>query len=268
MNGVVLGECESTERGLEIVRLAQRVENEYVGSPCGELDQIMIYFAKKGFGTLYEPATCRVSHLALGPQAPEFAIVALDTGTDRPGLDKSTYKIRRQECDEFAAELLACGLISEPSLAHVRDAATLEAVRARYGADRAYEGKLKRLAYLFAAQQRFSEMLDAWTRGDVERIGAVFRADGLALRDEYEISGPELETMCDLARSVDGVWGERMLGGGDKGAAGAIVAKHAVPTLRAAVARGYARSRPDFAHKFALHEVEPCDGIVVLDGLL
>jgi galactokinase len=117
----------------------------------------------------------------------------------------------------------------------------------------------------------------------VKRVGVLFREDGLGLRDEYCISGPELETMCDIARTVPGVHGERMLGGGDKGAVGAIVAADAVQNLKDAVALAYPRSRPDYKDRsvhiiynskrlfffsFAVHVVKPCDGLKVIDGLL
>ena len=101
-----------------------------------------------------------------------------------------------------------------------------------------------RLAYLVSAQENFRDMIAAWRRGDAATVGALFRDDGLGLRDLYRISGPELETMCDIARTVDGVYGERMLGGGDKGAAGAIVRADAVAALKAAVARAAPRHPP------------------------
>ena len=87
--------------GLRIVELAQMVENDYIGSPCGYLDQIMIYFARAGQGTLFSPREQLVKHIPLGPTAIDFRIVGLDTGTDRPGLEKSTYKARRTECEEL-----------------------------------------------------------------------------------------------------------------------------------------------------------------------
>ena len=86
-------------------------------------------------------------------------------------------------------------------------------------------------------------------RGDIETVGRIFRQDGLGLRDDYKISGPELETMCDIARTVPGVLGERMLGGGDKGASGALVRAEAVDALKAAIDTAYPRSRPSFASK-------------------
>ena len=110
-------------------------------------------------------------------------------------------------------------------------------------------------------------MLDAWKKGDIQQVGRIFRADGIGLRDDYQISGPELETMCDIVRSVPGVLGERMLGGGDKGASGAIVRAGAVDAVKAAVDQGYPLSRPDFADRYAVHVCKVVDGIVRLDGL-
>jgi len=90
---------------LKIVDLAQAVENDYIGSPCGQLDQIMILFAKEGVGTHYNPRDRSVRYVPLGEEAEDFRIVGLDTGTVRPGLEKSTYRTRRAECDEFAQTL-------------------------------------------------------------------------------------------------------------------------------------------------------------------
>ena len=245
--------------GFKIVEMAQQVENDYIGSPCGQLDQIMIYFARAGMGTHYNPRTRTIKHVALGPQAPEFRIISLDTGTVRPGLEKSTYKLRRAECDELAAA--AGAAFGFAKLADIRDDALLARVLARFG--QRHPGPCDRLRYIYAAQQRFGRMLKAWRAGDVATVGAIFRADGLGLRDQYRISGAELETMCDLVRTVPGVWGERMLGGGDKGAAGALCAASAVPALRRAVATGYPRAHPDFATKWAVHECRMVDGITV-----
>lgn len=110
-------------------------------------------------------------------------------------------------------------------------------------------------------------MLNAWQSGDVEAVGAIFREDGISLRDDYQISGPELEAMCDIARTVPGVLGERMLGGGDKGAAGALVRAENVAVLKAAVDDGYPRHYPELADKYAVHVCNMVAGVKVLEGL-
>jgi galactokinase len=252
VNGLSLGRDR-----MRIIDLAQAVENDYIGSPCGQLDQIMIYFARAGMGTHYLPRTRTIRYVPLGAGSPDFRIVSLDTGTVRPGLEKSTYRVRRAECEELAA--LAGRHFAVRQLGDVRDRTLYRAILDRFGST--HPGHCDRLTYIFEAQQRFRRMLAAWGAGDVKTVGAVFRADGLGLRDRYRISGPELETMCDIARTVPGVLGERMLGGGDKGASGALVAARAVTALRRAVGTAYPRCHPDCAGSFAVHECRMVDGV-------
>ena len=248
------------DQPMRIVDLAQAVENDYIGSPCGQLDQIMILFAKEGMGTHYDPKERSVTYVPLGGGAIDFRIVGLDTGTIRPGLEKPTYRIRRAECDDFAALLRPEFGIER--LADVRSDDIFNRILGSYHETR--PDQCDRLTYIYLAQQRFSEMLEAWRAGDVETVGRVFREDGIGLRDEYRISGPEFETMCDIARTVPGVLGERMLGGGDKGAAGALVRADSVNALETAVRTGYPKSHPAFADSFAAHVCRMVDGITTL----
>jgi galactokinase len=214
-------------------------------------------------GTAYDPKNRTISYIPLGAGATDFRLVSFDTGTVRPGLEKSTYRIRRAECEQLAA--LAKPGFGINCLADVKDEALYQKIVAALGPK--YPNLIERLNYIYHAQQRFYQMMDAWKRGDIETVGSIFRQDGIGLRDAYKISGPELETMCDIARSVPGVLGERMLGGGDKGASGALVRADAVEALTAAVNLGYPRSRPDYAGKFAVHVCRVVEGVTVLPGL-
>ena len=243
--------------GMTNVNLAQAVENDYIGSPCGKLDQIMIMFARSGMGTYYSPKSNSVEHIPLGPGAGDFRLVSLDTGTVRPGLETSTYAIRRRECEELLALIkddfeLRC-------LADVKDQSLFDQILAKHGAT--HPDHCRRLKYIFRAQRRFYSMMDAWRSGDIAALGHVFRLDGFGLRDEYQISGKELEAMCDIARTVPGVLGERMLGGGDKGASGAIVRPSAVDALRSAIDIEYPKRCPEYANMHAIHECQIVDGL-------
>ena len=253
------------EDRFKIVDMAQAVENDYIGSPCGQLDQIMILFARKGTGTYYNPKTRSVKYVPLGAGATDFRIVVLDTGTVRPGLEKSTYKIRRAECEELV-RLLQEAQYDISCLADIKDEELYEKILGQFESE--YPDLCDRLKYIFGAQKRFYEMLDAWKAGDIESVGRIFREDGIGLRDDYKISGPELETMCDIARSVPGVLGERMLGGGDKGAAGVLVKAESVDALKSAVDATYPRKRPEYRDKYAVHICNVVDGVRVYDGLL
>ena len=247
---------------VQIVDLAQAVENDYIGSPCGKLDQTMILFAKEGMGTYYNPKDRSIEYVPIGQGAADFRIMVLDTGTDRPGLEKSTYAIRRRECEELVGILQKSGF-GIACLADVKDEALYNKIMSQFG--RSHPNHCDRLNYIFHAQQRFYRMMDAWRAGDIETVGAIFRQDGLGLRDDYKISGAELETMCDIVRTAGGALGERMLGGGDKGASGALVRAESVEAVQKAVEAAYPRSRPAYADKYAVHICKVVDGVRVID---
>jgi len=253
------------EDKIKIVDLAQAVENDYIGSPCGKLDQTMILFAREGMGTHYNPKDRSIKYVPIGEGATDFRIVVLDTGTDRPGLEKSTYAVRRAECEKLVSLLRKAGF-EITCLADIKDDATYIKILDQFSSS--HPDLCDRLKYIFHAQQRFYKMMEAWKAGDIETVGKIFRQDGIGLRDDYRISGPELETMCDIARTVPGVLGERMLGGGDKGASGALVRAESVEALKNAVDIAYPRSQPDFAEKYAVHICKVIDGVQVVDGLL
>ncbi|NLW83364.1 MAG: hypothetical protein GXY41_03010 [Phycisphaerae bacterium] len=249
---------------MQVVDLAQMVENDYIGSPCGKLDQIMIAFAKAGMGTHYKPADRSIDYVPLGAGAKDFRIVVMDTGTVRPGLEKSTYKVRRAECEELVIKAQHAGF-DISCLADVRDPILFDNINAKFVKDAPH--LVARMDYIYNAQKRFYQMMDAWKAGDIETVGRIFRQDGIGLRDDYAISGPELETMCDIVRTVPGVLGERMLGGGDKGAAGALVLADNADAVKQAVDTGYPRSRPAFADKYAVHTCKVVDGINLFENV-
>ena len=257
--------CIGLDDKFKIVDMAQAVENDYIGSPCGQLDQIMILFAREGMGTYYNPGSRTVNYVPLGASAGDFRIMVMDTGTVRAGLEKSTYKIRRAECEKFVSILNKAGCRIK-CLADIKDKAVYDKILAQFTGE--YPDLCDRLKYIFFAQQRFYRMLDAWKAGDIETVGGIFRQDGTGLRDDYKISGPELETMCDIARTVPGVLGERMLGGGDKGAAGALVRSDSDDVLKQAVDVAYPRSYPQYCDKYAIHICKMVEGVRVYDDLL
>ncbi|KAH3762245.1 GHMP kinase [Pelomyxa schiedti] len=248
---------------MKIVDMSQAVENKYIGSPSGNLDQIMILFAKDGQGTHYIPKTREVRHVKFGGSHTCFKLLVLDTGTTRHGLEHSSYSIRAAECKQMVA--LAGPEFGISSLADIKTKEMHDRIVARFGTTHPH--LVERMEYIYQAQERFYLMLEAWKNGDIETVGNLFRLDGIGLRDLYRISGPELETMCDIVRAVPGVMGERMLGGGDKGASGLLCRPDAVPWVMAAVKTAYPRSRPDYSTKYAVHDCSMVEGIKMLSPL-
>lgn len=250
------------EDDFKIVDMAQAVENEYIGSPCGQLDQIMILFARENMGTHYNPKQRKIEYIPLGKGGEDLRIVVMDTGTNRPGLDKSTYKIRRAECEQLVKLAQNKGFKIN-CLADVKDKNCFDNIMAAF--KDSHPNLCDRLIYIYKAQKRFYKMMEAWRTGDIETVGSVFREDGIGLRDEYKISGLELEEMCNIARKVPGVLGERMLGGGDKGASGALVKSESVEKLKQAVDIYYPKAKPDYAKKYAVHTCKIVDGVKVFN---
>jgi galactokinase len=160
-------------------------------------------------------------------------------------------------------------LCAEPygikTLGDVRSEELFHLILTRFG--ESHPHLFKRLDYIYHAQQRFERMLNAWQQGDIAEVGAIFRADGLGLRDDYQISGKELETMCDIVRTIPGVLGERMLGGGDRGASGALVLSESEGAVRSAVETAYPRSHPEYAENYAVHSCRIVDGIKLMPDL-
>ena len=249
---------------MRIAELAQKVENDYIGSPCGLLDQVMILFAKRGRGTHFDPVARSIDFVPLPPGADEFRIALLDTGTERAGLEKSRYRIRRAECASLVDRLRDSG-IDIDNLANITDEMYRNIV---LGHPPLPSNLLKRLRYIYHAVGRFDTMLAAWKDGDITTVGNVFREDVFGRRFDYEISGPELDAVCDIARRVPGVLGERMLGGGDKGAAAAIVRTGAIARLARTMETDYSRDYPELSGTVSVSELQTADGVAVFGHLL
>ena len=248
---------------MRLARLAQRVENEHTGSPCGILDPLMICHARRNEAVLWHNGSDAPETVAWGGPPDALCMLALDTGRSRKGLQNATYPQRVREC----AQILAT---AQP---HVGGESLADLVR-----DNRYERAmaaladsppqlLARLRYLRGAVLRLPRMIDAFANGDARELGACMRLDGISLRDDYCISGPELEAMCEIVRAQDGAFGERMLGGGDCGTSGAIVDAAHADAILAAVHEEYPRRCPEFAASFATFRCATADGIARMRSL-
>lgn len=243
-----------------LARSAQRVENEHVGSPCGLLDPLIIAHARSNHGVLFEPGNETVREIPFGGAPSAFAFLALDTGRSRHGLASATYPARLRECTAMLDRLRThlgvqslAAAVAEPIAQRARNLLHDEPEWCH------------RFDYLRGAVARFPRLVEAFSRGDVATMGSCFRADGLSLRDDYAISGPELEVMCDLVRGNRGVHGERMLGGGDCGTSGAIVDPQHEASIAEHVRRTYPQRCPTYAAHFAVHACRTAEGLAFLD---
>lgn len=236
---------------MDLARIAQRAENVYVGVPCGIMDQAVIALAKAGNAMLLDCRSLEWRHVPLS--LPGHRIVVIDSGSRRR-LSASAYDQRRSEC----AEAVAAVVRHEPGVRSLRDVdeATLERLR-----DAIPATALRRARHVVRENERVLAAVAALQRGDVEAVGQLFSESHASLRDLYEVSSPELETLVGVAGSVPGVLGVRLTGAGFGGCVVALVTEEALAALNQALHDAYRRRTGLTAR---LHLAEPVAGVGVV----
>ena len=217
----------TTDR-LELARICQLAENEYVGVRTGLMDQFASSCGVAGSALLLD---CR--SLAWQPTAlpSDVRLVVVHTGSPRR-LDASPYNLRREQCDAAVAALRAV----DPRVTSLRDVTRELLVAQR---DRLDPVVARRAEHVIAENQRVLDVVAALEVGDLEAVGVAFAASHASLRDLYEVSSVELDALVDIAATVDGVVGSRMTGAGFGGCTVNLVRASAIGPLRRAIHREY-----------------------------
>ncbi len=202
---------------LEIARLCQRAESDFVGMPCGIMDQYVSLFGQEHAALKID---CRnlESEPVLLPY--NVAILAVNSMV-KHSLGQSAYRTRVAECQE------ACRAAGVSSLRE----ATLEQVREN-----------KRARHIVTENQRVEDFVEAARAGDLERMGQLFLKSHLSMRNDYEISCDEIDFLVFSAASTKGCYGARMTGGGFGGCTVNLVEPRAVPTFTEAICKAYPKA--------------------------
>ncbi|MFW2332159.1 galactokinase [Ilumatobacter sp.] len=205
---------------IDVARLGQRVENEVVGIPSGIMDQFISAGAVEGHASLMD---CRALTLTPAHIPDEVRIAVIDSGTRR-SLVEAAYGDRRAACERAVAEL---------GLPALRDATLEQVATITDPTDR------RRAHHVVTENRRTLDAVEALAAGDVERFGALMDESHVSLRDDFEVSGPGLDAIVEVARAAPGCLGARMTGGGFAGCAVALVAAADVDTFEHRVLDSY-----------------------------
>ncbi len=208
---------------VEAALAGKRAEGDFLGFPSGIMDQLVSASAVADHALLID---CRDLTTEAVPLPADATVVILDT-MGRRELAESQYALRRADC------ATACRILGIESL---RDA-TSELVES--AADRLGERVTDRARHVVAEIARTARAALDLRVGDIEAFGSAMDASHESLRDLYEVSGPQLDTMVECARRSPGVLGARMTGGGFAGAAVALVRTADVDDFVAAVGPAY-----------------------------
>ena len=190
-----------------VARACQRAENEFVGVPCGILDQFAVAFGPEGAALLLD---CRSLEHRPVPLPADAALLIAESGVTRE-LRGSGYAQRRKECEAAVAALAEV----EPTVRSLRDATPelLELARDRLG-----DRLSRRARHVVSENERVEVAARALEGGDVAAAGRAFLASHASLRDDFDASVPAVDQLVDLAASIPGVLGARLTGGGFGGA--------------------------------------------------
>ena len=216
---------------VELALLCQRAENEFVGMNCGIMDQFISALGQRNHALLID---CRSLHYQPAPLPTGAAIIVADT-MKRRGLLDSEYNTRRRECEE-GVRILQRYL---PQVQALRDVSTDQFVE--YGGQFP-ENVRKRCRHIIYENERVLNSVAALRAGDLAAFGRLMNESHLSLRDDYEVSCPELDIMAEAAWKVSGVYGSRMTGGGFGGCTVSLVAEEAIEDFRNQVAAAYERA--------------------------
>jgi galactokinase len=194
---------------IRLATVARRAENEVVGVPSGAMDQMISMLGRAGHALFLDTRSLEVEQVPFRPETAGLRLVVIDTRAGHRLVD-GAYADRRAACQAAAAAL------GVPAL---RDA-TLEQVEAAAGV-LGHHG-LRRARHVVTENARVLEAVELLRTGQLWRLGPLLAASHASLRDDFEVSSPELDTAVEAAAGAGAV-GARMTGAGFGGSALALV---------------------------------------------
>ncbi|HVO99577.1 MAG TPA: galactokinase [Bryobacteraceae bacterium] len=207
---------------LELAQVARAAEMDFVGVPCGIMDQFIAASGKEGSAVLLD---CRSLESRVVTLPSEIAIVTANSMVKHQ-LGDSAYRTRVEECAEASRML---------GIRSLRDA--------ELGRLGSLEGALfKRARHVVTENARVERFVEASEAGNVTEMGRLMNESHVSLRDDYEVSCEELDFLTETALDVEGVYGARMVGGGFGGSTVNLASTDAVERLEAALTSEYRKT--------------------------
>lgn len=208
---------------LEIAKLCQASERNFVGMKCGIMDQFVALYGAENHAVLLD---CRTLEHRLVSLPASLQVVVVDSRVEHE-LAGSAYNERVSECRQ-AAQALGVDSLRDVS---VDDWSAAESLLS--GAPR------KRARHVVHENSRVLNFVDACERGDLDALGAIMEAGHRSLAEDYEVSCAELDFLVQAAASIEGVVGARMTGGGFGGCTANLVLEEAVSSFSTEIDERY-----------------------------
>jgi galactokinase len=217
---VSTGLALATLAGAEVDRVTlalagQQAEHTYVGAMVGIMDQFVAALGREGHALLID---CRTLEATPVPLDTSRVCIAITDTNVKHELSASEYNVRRAECEE-GVRLLGAFL---PGITQLRDVSVEDFER---HAEHLPEVVRRRCRHVVTEDARTLSAVAALRRDDLEEFGRLMRRSHESLRDDYEVSCPELDFLAATAWELEGVLGSRMTGGGFGGSTVTLVSR-------------------------------------------
>ncbi|MDF2874672.1 MAG: Galactokinase [Sporomusa sp.] len=210
----------------ELAQFCQRVENRFIGVNCGIMDQFAVAMGKENCAILLDCETLSYKYIPVALE--DYSLVIMNTNKKRE-LAESKYNERRSECEQALAILQGYKPISNLCQAAPAD---IDAYLT--------DGVLRRRArHVVTENNRVHAAVQLLENGEVAGFARLMTQSHSSLRNDYEVTGPELDVIVDTALGAPGCAGARMTGAGFGGCAIALVKTDQLKQFTAAVANGY-----------------------------
>lgn len=214
---------------INLVKLCQKVENEFMGVNSGIMDQFAVAMGKKDQAILLDTNTLEYRY---SPVLLENASLVVSNTNKKRGLADSKYNERRAECEEALKRLKTVLPIS--SLGEI-DSETF----GKYQHVIEDDVLIKRAKHAVTENERTLLAVKALESNEIEEFGKLMNASHESLKEDYEVTGTELDTLVELARKVSGTIGSRMTGAGFGGCTVSIVQNDAIERFIQEVGTSY-----------------------------
>jgi len=212
----------------EMALLCQRAENRFVGVQCGIMDQFIASLGRKGHALFLDCRDLSYRHVPLWERA---AVVVCNSGVKRE-LASSAYNERRAQCGEALRRLRK----AIPGIEALRDVSPEEFEAHKHLLLEPVRRRARHVVYENERVLRSVELLEA---GDLEGFGRLMYESHRSLKGDYEVSGPELDVLVELASSVEGTLGARLTGAGFGGCTVNLVERDVLGDFEKFVRREY-----------------------------
>ncbi|MEY3089267.1 MAG: hypothetical protein RLZZ208_535 [Actinomycetota bacterium] len=209
----------------DLARITQRAENEFVGVPCGIMDQSVSLMGKSGHALLLDCRDLTTRQIRVDFANAGLKLLIVDTRAHHALVDGG-YAQRRAQC-ESVASLLGVKALRDLSLSE------LEVAR-----EKLPEINFKRARHVITEISRVNEAVQALEVDDFEKFGSLMTKSHISLRDDYNVSCSELDIAVDTALN-EGALGARMVGGGFGGSAIALIRESDAGRVAAAIERNF-----------------------------